>query len=321
MNKHNLFTFNFRKDIIFLLKLLFLGGILFLFFLHISPQYLGSYQASLIDKVQRLEEIEEPKIVLISNSNLAFGIDSELIEDAFEMPVINMGLHGGVGNAFHERMALLNITEGDIYIICHTTFSDNDEISDKSLAWITIEDHFELWKILRPKDYLPMLEAYPVYLKKCLLLWSEGTGNQVPEGVYNRYAFNEFGDIEWTDNGLECQIEKIEVPQISDNVCERLNELNKYLTSHGATMLIAGYPIAQNEFTPALELYDEFQATLNQKLDAPVISNYFDYIYDEKYFYNTRFHLNNEGKKIRTAQLISDLKYYLSHIGNDTANT
>lgn len=286
-----------------------------LFLLYISPQYSGNYQAALIDKVDRLKSIDSPKIILIGNSNVAFGIESEDIENALGMPVVNMGLHGGLGNVFHERMLQFNISKGDIVIICHTDFSDDGQINNKELAWITIEDHFELWKILRPEDYIPMLKAYPIYLKKCLKLWTAGTGNQTKENdVYSRSAFNEYGDIEWEDHGLEYEFKAgdIIVPSISDNVCERLNELNQYLSQQGATLLIAGYPIALNEFTPDLELYENFQTELEQKIDAPVISNYTNYVYDEKYFYNASLHLNNEGKKIRTAQLINDLENYLS---------
>ena len=107
----------------------------------------GKLQASLIDKVQRLENLHEPKIVLIGDSNLAFGIDSEKIEEAFGMPVVNMGLHGGLGNAFHEEMTRLNVTEGDIYIICHCSYSDDGQLKNKELAWITLENHPSLWKI------------------------------------------------------------------------------------------------------------------------------------------------------------------------------
>lgn len=314
MSKHNLSTSNSKKTIKFILKLLLLFGAIVIFLLHISPQYLENYNASLIDKVNRLKNIDSPKIVLIGNSNLSFGIDSEYIEKALGMPVINMGLHGGLGNVFHERMARLNISEGDIYIICHTNFSDDNQISNAELAWVTIEDHFKLWKVLRTQDYIPMLKAYPAYLKKCLKLWITGTGNQPKEGVYSRNAFNEYGDIEWEDHGLEYEFKAgdIVVPGISDNVCERLNELNQYLSQQGASLLIAGYPIALNEFTPDLELYKSFQAELEQKLDAPVISDYTDYVFDEKYFYNFSLHLNNEGKSLRTAQLINDLENYLS---------
>ncbi|MDE7333513.1 MAG: hypothetical protein K2O16_15085 [Lachnospiraceae bacterium] len=294
------------------MKLLLFLGITAGFLLHLSPQYLGNYQASLIDKVQRLENIHEPKIVLIGDSNLAFGIDSEKIEEAFGMPVVNMGLHGGLGNAFHEEMTRLNVTEGDIYIICHCSYSDDGQLKNKELAWITLENHPSLWKILRKEDYLPMLKSYPVYLKKCIALWLTDSGNQMDEGVYSRAAFNEYGDIEWADNGQEYVFKDgdIFVPQISDNVCDRLNELNIYLKERGATLLIAGYPITQIDSTPEAGLYMEFQKELEEKLNAPVISDFIDYFYPENYFLNTEYHLNTVGKKARTNQLISDIQRY-----------
>lgn len=316
MSRHSLSTSNFKGNCIFILKLLFLFGMIVFFWLRISPQHLGGYQASLIDKVDRLESIDGPKIVLIGHSNLAFGIDSELIEEAFGMPVVNMGLHGGLGNVFHESMAKLNVTEGDIYIICHGQYWDVGTIENRDLAWITIEDHFKLWRILRPEDYIPMMRAFPVYLKDCLELWAAGGSANLDDDstVYARSAFNEYGDIEFADQGLEYEFQDgdILVPSISDDVCERLNELNTYLKERGATMLIAAYPIAENEYTPDPELYETFQSNLAQKLEAPIISNFTDYIFDEKYFYNTAFHLNSEGRKLRTNQLIKDLSNYLA---------
>lgn len=319
MDKHNLFTSNFKENTKFVFKLFALLGIIILFFIHISPQYNERYTASLIDKVDRLNEIDEPKIVLISNSNLVFGIDSRTIEEAIGMPVVNMGLHGGLGNVFHERMIQYNISEGDIYILCHCDYSDNGQIGNKELAWITLENHYELWKILRPEDYLPMLKAYPVYLKKALGFWAAEMGNREPDDIYRRSAFNEYGDIVLDDNDkLEYTFVEgdIIVPGVSNDVCNRLNKLNKYVSERGATLLIAGYPIAKNEFTPDIKLFDEFQKQLEQKVDIPVISNYRDYIYDEKYFFNASLHLNNDGKRLRTEQLINDLNRYLSSQGN-----
>lgn len=312
MNKHNLSTSNFKETGKFILKCFLFLALTIGFLLHLSPQYLGNYQASLIDKVERLESIQEPKIVLIGDSNLAFGIDSERIEEAFGMPVVNMGLHGGQGSAFHEEMAKINVNEGDLYIVCHCKYSDDDRIQNEDLAWITIENHPSLWKILRAEDYLPMIKAYPVYLKKCIALWIEDRGNQMDKGVYSRKAFNGYGDIEWRDRGQEYAFKEgdIFIPQISDDACARLNELNRYLTERGATLLIAGYPITLIDSTPSADLYMEFQRKLEEKLDAPVISDYTDYFYPEEYFLNTEYHLNNIGKRARTNQLIADLEGY-----------
>ena len=145
------------------LMLCLLALIGFDFFL-IGSQYKYSYNASLVDKVDRLRQINEPKIILVGNSNLSFGIFSDLIETEFNMPVVNLGLHGGLGNAFHEEIAKLNINEGDIVVVCNTGFSDNDEISDPSLALITFDNNYSLLPIFRLKDYINLIPAYPNYL-------------------------------------------------------------------------------------------------------------------------------------------------------------
>ncbi len=63
-----------------------------MFVLQVMPHYSYKYTSSLLNKMERLESIEEFKIGLIGNSNLAFGIDSAKIEEEFGMSVVNMGL-------------------------------------------------------------------------------------------------------------------------------------------------------------------------------------------------------------------------------------
>ena len=86
------------------------------------------------------------------------------------------------------------------------------------------------------------------------------------------------------------------------------NEFNRYIQSRGATMLIAGYPIARGKFSPPAEDYVKFQNELAEKLDCEIISDYRDYFYPYEYFYDTTLHLKDYAADIRTSQLIKDLK-------------
>ena len=47
-------------------------------------------------------------------------------------------------------------------------------------------------------------------------------------------------------------------------------------------------------------------------IHATVISNVADYLMDSKYFFNTDFHLNTEGAKVRTDLLIRDIRAQLA---------
>lgn len=313
MNRRSSSTSNSKRNIVFLLKLVAAICLLAGYIYHVLPQYENGYNASLIDKVERLESIDEPKIVLLGHSSLAFGIDSERIEEAFGMPVVNMGLHGGNGNAFHEEMAKYNVAQGDIYIICHSDYDDDNVIQDAMTAWSSIENHLNLWKILRVNDIGTMAKSFPIYLKHCLGYHSAGTGNQDPGGLYARSAFNEYGDVALLREGNQYTFEgEVVPPGIGDAAVDRINELNGYLARRGATLLVAGYPIGNGNVTAEAAEFEAFQEQLADRLDCPVISNYVDYMFDYRYFYDTNLHLNTEGVALRTGQLISDIKRWKS---------
>ena len=309
MYRRNLFISNFKKNIVFFVKNLLLLCIVLLFCVKIvMPQYTGIFNASLIDKVKRLEAIDGPKIVLIGNSNLAFGMDSQKLELAFGMPVVNMGLHGGLGNAFHERMSMLNICEGDIYILCHTGFSDDGTIFDKTLAWTTIENHINLWRLMDLGDIYPMMKEYPIYLKKCLELFVSRKGNELPGGIYSRDVFNKYGDVVIERTSQYTFTSPVNPPSINDITIDRINKLNEKITEKGAVLLVAGYPIGKGELTAPEEEFVKIQKILSERLACPVISDYRDYMFDYSLFFDTDLHLTTEGVTLRTQQLIEDLQ-------------
>lgn len=304
-----------KKKVLFFVKaLLMLCLVVFFLFGIVSPQYELGYNASILDKVARLKEIEGSKIVLIGDSNLAFGIDSSVIEEQIGMPVVNMGLHGGLGNAFHERMARLNVQEGDIYVISHTAFDDDDSLGDPSLIWVTLENHLPLYQLVRAKDWWTLKDALSNYVQKSVNLWLRDEGNEATEDAYSRLAFNEYGDnvyprAETVEGAVPFESQTI--PGIGDLCVERMNALNAYLTERGASMVVTLFPIANVEFTPSLSDYFDFQETLEARLDAPVISFYDDYLYDYYFFYDTIYHLTDEGVQMRTEQLVRDLQAWM----------
>ena len=287
-------------------------------FLVIKNQYLYNYQASILDKVERAGNIEGPKILLVGNSNVSFGFDSELLEKELGLPVVNMGIHSGLSNAFQEDMAKPYISEGDIVLLCHNSFSDGTKISDPSLAWITIEKHTELWPIVRDSNRTDMIQAYPLYALDCFLLGITGRGNKIEDSCYSRTSFNEYGDIVYKPDFEKRAASTlfydgaVKVPKITDETVDRINDFNDYVVSQGAILLVVGYPIADYEYTPTKDEYIVFQNELSRRLDCPVISDYTNYLIPCEYFYNTILHLTEEGTEIRTRQTAEDVKRYFN---------
>ncbi len=309
-----------RTIAVFLLTLVLLvSGLCAVFFALVPPEYERIYTSAMIDKVARLKSIEGPRIVLVGNSNLAFGIDSKAIEDTYGIPVVNMGMHGGFGNPFDEQVCRLDVHEGDIYVLAHNTYSDDDMIPNPELVWMTIENHEDLRPLIRKKDILNMARALPRYAFKASVKWirEKITGREVivdgTEGFMSRAAFNEYGDDVYPrpESIFTFTEDSVPLPQINDLCVNRINELNAWLNEQGAMLVIASYPIGDGEYTPEKAEYEAFQSELEERLDCPVISDFTDYFYPYDLFYDSNLHLTDEGVRLRTQQLIEDLRKIL----------
>ena len=293
-----------------------LAAIVSVDFFVIGNQYTQAYTGSILDKTARMASIQEPKIILVGNSNLSFGMDSAKLEEATGMPVVNLGLHGGLGNSFHEEMAKPYIREGDIVILCHSDYGSGN-IGDNTLAWVTLEKHTDLWHILRPEDLGGFLRAYPDYFLNCVKNWLSHSDVPIVDSAYARCAFNEYGDVAFK---LETEYTQFEftagsqsLPAVGEKDLARMNSFNDYILSQGATLIMSYYPIAYGEFTPAEADYVAIQDTLKDRLNFPIISDIRDYFIPYEYFYDTVFHLNEEGVAIRTNQLIEDLLTWMEN--------
>lgn len=107
------------------------------------------------------------------------------------------------------------------------------------------------------------------------------------------------------------------VPEINELCIDRLNEYNKYIQEAGASLVVAGYPIAFGEYSEYSKSdFAAFKKELQEALDCDVISDYTDYFFPYDYFYNTTLHLTNYGAEKRTEQLISDLQKWMEQQDN-----
>lgn len=186
---------------------------------------------------------------------------------------------------------------------------------DPVITWVTIENHYKLWKYVPKNEWLNMIRAYPTYIKKCIKNMEAEISNLAEnDECYSRLAFNEYGDNIYNEMHEEhfefVDDYKSAVPEIDEKTVDRLNDLNDYIIDCGGIMYIAGYPIAIKEADIEEQkiAFDDFSTDLQRQLNCKVISNYSDYLFDYKYFFNTRLHMTAEGARLRTEQLVKDLR-------------
>lgn len=86
------------------------------------------YLASFEDKLALLEQDSPPRIIIVGGSNAAFGVYSPLFVEAFDRPVVNIGLHGGAGLDFYLCVVRQHVREGDLVVLLpeYALLSDRD---------------------------------------------------------------------------------------------------------------------------------------------------------------------------------------------------
>jgi hypothetical protein len=84
-------------------------------------------------QLELLKNTPGPRIILVGGSNVSFGIDAELMQRTLGIPVINDGLHAGLGlSPLRELQDYLR--DGDVVIISleYQLFSSKDIMEETS---------------------------------------------------------------------------------------------------------------------------------------------------------------------------------------------
>ena len=82
------------------------------------------------------------------------------------------------------------------------------------------------------------------------------------------------------------------------------NQFYKYAKERGVKIYYVYPSFAQSDYKENQNVINKHQLDLESNLEFGILGSAYDFVYPDSLFYNTRYHLNNEGKKVRTEQLI-----------------
>lgn len=298
------------------LVILIILGLLFAILPDTDHYYWGS-----VVKSNLLEQTPSPRIIIVGGSNIAWGIDSELIEKELRLPAINDGLDVHLG--ITPLLELENhIRPGDIVIVSleYYNFASLDDffgIPQYQADWIEFAPR-RVMHLQNPyRDALPMLAMVlqrKINREANTLLY----GNDLSEfrGIYSGQNFNGHGDfvghIEDESPGMNADYGGFPVNQL-DEALDFLAEFNQFAIQNGAIVFYEAPAARQTNCELTGERYiRKFYNVLQTRTKIPLLTNMKNLCYPDEYFYDTPYHLNKEGRQIRTERLIINLKEALA---------
>ncbi len=283
--------------------------------------YKDSYYAELGAMYDNLRDTEGKKIVIIGNSNVAFGVYSDYLEmmlkeSGEDYSVCNFGLYGAIGTKAMLDLSQEYIGKDDIVIFtpepyrqtCSLYFSATD-------MWRSLDDRFNMVKDIKRENISSLVGNFKDYAAEKYKLSSNASS--LATGVYAKASFdgncdmtvaeryyNIFPDGYDTNNKVTLNIDLFD-----EKFVGYVNDYYSAINKRGAAMYYSFCPVNRLSLTNTDGEVDNFWNELNARFSFPLLGNPHSYIMDHEWFYDTNFHLNVSGMYVRTIQLYSDLIY------------
>ena len=119
----------------------------------VPAQFEMTFLGEFDNKVERLQNTDGPKVILVGGSSVAFGVDAELLEQTLGMPVINFGLYATLGTKTMLDYSKSGIDEGDIIVIAPEMNAQTFSLYFNAEAmWQAVDGHFSLLRYLDSGD-------------------------------------------------------------------------------------------------------------------------------------------------------------------------
>ena len=141
----------------------------------VPAQFEMTFLGEFDNKVERLQNTDGPKVILVGGSSVAFGVDAELLEQTLGMPVINFGLYATLGTKTMLDYSKSGIDEGDIIVIAPEMNAQTFSLYFNAEAmWQAVDGHFSLLRYLDSGDIPAMLGGFGILPHPSFLICGRG---------------------------------------------------------------------------------------------------------------------------------------------------
>lgn len=291
--------------------------------IYVQPIDQDKYLMTLLDKHRLMRTTPQPRMIFVGDSSLAFGLDSAMIKKATGYNVVNMGLHGGLGLLYIMDELTPYLRKDDIVVFAlDYTHYMGIGTGDNTLIEVTIIMPWII-KYYSRENYMPFIGHIPLTFQRRL----KGLFSPTKEGVgHRRSGFNEYGDnighiglksdyfkgmdfiAKYVPQARELNMTRFLPERVNDVIVAYLNRFVSTWEPKGVKIYLAYSPLLENDRPKQEKMLKSLDKDIRERVHMKVIGSPLNYIYPQKYFFDNEFHMNGEGRELRSKQLVEDLK-------------
>ena len=98
--------------------------------------------------------------------------------------------------------------------------------------------------------------------------------------------------------------------EFNPEMVEELNDLANAAKGRGASIYFLFPSYIDRSYEASRPMIDSLLARLNSDMEIPIVGGASDFVFPASLFFDTRYHLNQEGRRLRTIKMIELLRPY-----------
>ncbi len=255
------------------------------------------------------EKLKSPKLIIVGGSGSAYSIDSKMLEDSLNIPVVNMATAYGLGLEFMLEEVKESIGKGDKILVIPEYYLPLE--GNRKLITLVNDLNPNAHKY----SHLDLLEKL-----NFIIVNFQRVGSSVfykflkinnDSKTTLRSSFNERGDMVYhldKENIRPIKDKEKIYNSLYNNELNHLNAFVKYTKSKEAKVFYSfpAYPIS--EFENNKEAIKFFEKRIIDKFIGEIINNSEANLYPDTDFFDTVYHLNKNGRAKRSEYLVKTLR-------------
>lgn len=270
-------------------------------------------------KIKLLEKTEAPRIIFIGGSNLAFGLNSKIIEERLNRRVVNFGLHAGIGIKYILEDALEYIKQDDVVVVTaeYGNYFSGGNGNGQTLSNLLVATNFRKIELFNMHQWIELIKGVPRY---AYIGYYEAIRNSIKKALgkpiydYSKYNYIASG---FNENGDEVSHYKYageKIYETKERVNEEVNQefiswlnniLNKY-EEKGAKVYMMPPVCTQAVFK---SVYNENISMALKTINRPYLAEPSTIALPNNYNFNGGYHVDKEGAKLNSIHIADALNF------------
>lgn len=262
-----------------------------------------------LDKHERLVRSgDKPRLLLVGGSNLTFGVLSPMIEEQFDVEVINTAVHAGYGLKYIIDDFKPYLREGDTVLLVPEYahfFKDGLYGNDALLGTLNINPGN--LKLLDRRQLMVVAANVPTFSLQKIRSFLTSRIRPIDGRPYSRASFNENGDVVAHWDMKPKSFANVEVSgAYNSETMKCVRSFANHIEARGGKLLVSYPCLNRGSFLISQDAVLKVQEVFEQS-GLPLLGTPERYSLEDDYHFDTHYHLRKNGQTLRTQLMIEDL--------------